>query len=110
MADASLPKLSSAHFYAWSQGLKTGQYYLRTRPSRDAIKFTLNVESLMKTADGSGLFDHMNTKNLTQAEMEKARRVKKRKLNSISNTDKSTENIDLKNGEFKQPAPTKKTI
>lgn len=48
MGEATFTKLSSAHFYAWQQGLKTGQYYLRTRPARDAIKFTLDVESLMK--------------------------------------------------------------
>ena len=39
------------HFYAWKQGLKTGQYYLRTRPARDAIKFTVNVEALLKASD-----------------------------------------------------------
>ncbi len=32
------------HFYAWKNGLKTGMYYLRTRPAADAIKFTLDVE------------------------------------------------------------------
>jgi hypothetical protein len=50
--------------------LKTGQYYLRSRPARDAIKFTLNIESLLKNADKSSLFDHMNTRNMTQAEMD----------------------------------------
>jgi len=29
------------HFYAWKKGLKTGMYYLRTRPAADAIKFTV---------------------------------------------------------------------
>ena len=33
--------LTSMHFYAWKQGLKTGIYYLRSRPAVDAIKFTL---------------------------------------------------------------------
>ena len=33
-------KLTSMHFYAWKQGLKTGQYYLRTRPKADAVAFT----------------------------------------------------------------------
>jgi hypothetical protein len=71
MAEATFTKLSSAHFYSWSLGLKTGQYYLRTRPARDAIKFTLNVESLMKTSDGkSNMFDHMTTKNLSASEMD----------------------------------------
>jgi ribonucleotide reductase alpha subunit len=38
------------HFYAWRQGLKTGMYYLRSRPAADAIKFTVDVEMLLKDA------------------------------------------------------------
>ena len=34
-------KLSSMHFYAWKRGLKTGCYYLRSRPAADAIQFSL---------------------------------------------------------------------
>jgi Flp pilus assembly CpaE family ATPase len=83
MAEPSYNKLTSAHFHAWSLGLKTGQYYLRSRPARDAIKFTLNVESLLKCSDNNNLFEHMNTKNLTQAELDQQRR-KKRKLNEIT--------------------------
>lgn len=41
------------HFYAWKNGLKTGMYYLRSRPAVDAIKFTLNVEELLKATDGN---------------------------------------------------------
>ena len=39
------------HFYGWEKGLKTGQYYLRSRPARDAIKFTVNVEALIAAAE-----------------------------------------------------------
>lgn len=35
-------KLSSMHFYAWSKGLKTGMYYLRSKAAVDPIKFTLS--------------------------------------------------------------------
>ncbi|XP_074559982.1 ribonucleoside-diphosphate reductase large subunit-like [Curcuma longa] len=42
-------KLTSLHFYAWSKGLKTGMYYLRTRAAADAIKFTVDTSSLQKT-------------------------------------------------------------
>lgn len=51
MAEANFGKMTSMHFYAWKKGLKTGQYYLRTRPSIDAIKFTVNVEQLLNAAD-----------------------------------------------------------
>ena len=33
--------LTSVHFHAWSKGLKTGQYYLRTQPKTKAIQFTV---------------------------------------------------------------------
>ena len=41
--------LSSMHFYGWKQGLKTGMYYLRTRPSSKAIQFTLEPETPCET-------------------------------------------------------------
>ena len=40
MAAPTHSKLTSMHFYAWKQGLKTGQYYLRTQPRASAINFT----------------------------------------------------------------------
>lgn len=36
-------KLSSMHLYAWKKGLKTGSYYIRSRPARDAVKFTVST-------------------------------------------------------------------
>lgn len=42
----SYAKLTSMHFYAWKQGLKTGMYYLRTRAAADAIKFTVEKQAL----------------------------------------------------------------
>eukprot|EP00559_Dactyliosolen_fragilissimus_P008373 CAMPEP_0184861524 /NCGR_PEP_ID=MMETSP0580-20130426/6188_1 /TAXON_ID=1118495 /ORGANISM="Dactyliosolen fragilissimus" /LENGTH=812 /DNA_ID=CAMNT_0027359053 /DNA_START=169 /DNA_END=2608 /DNA_ORIENTATION=+ len=46
MAEPNTSKLTSMHFYAWKKGLKTGMYYLRTRPKADAIKFTVDQEQL----------------------------------------------------------------
>ena len=46
MADPSPGKLTSMHFYAWKLGLKTGMYYLRTRPKADAIQFTVDQNAL----------------------------------------------------------------
>ncbi|SPO30956.1 probable RNR1 - ribonucleoside-diphosphate reductase large subunit [Ustilago trichophora] len=36
-------QLTSMHFYGWKKGLKTGTYYLRTKPASNAIQFTLSV-------------------------------------------------------------------
>ena len=40
--DPTIARLSSMHFYAWKRGLKTGIYYLRTKSSVQAIKFTVD--------------------------------------------------------------------
>ena len=37
-------QLTSMHFYGWKKGLKTGSYYLRTRPAANAIQFTVSAE------------------------------------------------------------------
>ena len=47
IGDPDTKKLTSMHFFAYSLGLKTGMYYLRTRPKADAIKFTVDQEQLM---------------------------------------------------------------
>jgi ribonucleoside-diphosphate reductase alpha chain len=49
MEDTNFGKLSSLHFAAWKLGLKTGMYYLRTRPAVDAIKFTIKEAARPKT-------------------------------------------------------------
>ena len=46
MMDATTAKLSSMHFHGWQLGLKTGLYYLRTKAAADAIKFTVDVDTI----------------------------------------------------------------
>lgn len=42
VAAPTFRKLSSMHFYAWSKGLKTGMYYLRSKPASGAKKITVD--------------------------------------------------------------------
>ena len=42
--DPTIRQLTSLHFYAWENALSTGMYYLRTAPSTEAIKFTVEGE------------------------------------------------------------------
>jgi ribonucleoside-diphosphate reductase alpha chain len=44
IAEPNFAKLTSMHFYAWERGLKTGMYYLRTKPAVNAIKFTVDKQ------------------------------------------------------------------
>ena len=48
----SFKLLSSMHFYGWKKGLKTGMYYLRTRPSSKAIQFTIEPEKECVSCSG----------------------------------------------------------
>jgi len=47
LGEPDINKLTAMHFYGWSKGLKTGMYYLRSRPAVDAIKFTVDVKTLI---------------------------------------------------------------
>merc|ERR1711994_679830 len=42
IAEPNFGKMSSMHFYGWESGLKTGMYYLRTKPAAQAIQFTVD--------------------------------------------------------------------
>ncbi|XP_075250147.1 ribonucleoside-diphosphate reductase large subunit-like isoform X1 [Convolutriloba macropyga] len=46
LADTNFGKLTSMHFYGWRIGLKTGMYYLRTKPAANPIQFTVDKQKL----------------------------------------------------------------
>ena len=73
MASPNFGKLSSMHFYAWERGLKTGMYYLRSKASTDAIKFT--VDSKYKNeapakSEEQALTDSMAAARVAQREQQ----------------------------------------
>jgi ribonucleoside-diphosphate reductase alpha chain len=53
VAEPTYSKLTSMHFYAWKQGLKTGCYYLRTKAPVTAQKFTVDPR-LLAAIQGTG--------------------------------------------------------
>tara|TARA_B110000208_G_C11800888_1_gene442269 strand:+ start:11031 stop:13685 length:2655 start_codon:yes stop_codon:yes gene_type:complete len=52
MAKPDVNRLQSCHFYAWKKGLKTGIYYLRSKPASNAIQIT--VDSTQECISCSG--------------------------------------------------------
>lgn len=48
IAKPSRSSISSMHFYGWKAGLKTGSYYLRTKPAANPIQFTVDKTKLKK--------------------------------------------------------------
>jgi ribonucleoside-diphosphate reductase alpha subunit len=52
MEDPTSAKLTSMHFHGWRKGLKTGMYYLRTRPKAKPIQITVPVGPAVPLSTG----------------------------------------------------------
>jgi ribonucleoside-diphosphate reductase alpha subunit len=80
MAEPTFAKMSAMHFYAWKNGLKTGQYYLRSQGAADSIKFTVDVGSLINSTEtGNAQILSALSKNNEANKVKKRIRVKKSK-------------------------------
>uniref|UniRef100_A0A8C2F6A8 Ribonucleoside-diphosphate reductase n=1 Tax=Cyprinus carpio TaxID=7962 RepID=A0A8C2F6A8_CYPCA len=64
IAEPDYGNLTSMHFYGWKQGLKTGMYYLRTKPAANPIQFTLNKEKLKETQKSEGNDEETKERNM----------------------------------------------
>jgi len=53
MAVPDYQKLFSSHMWSWKNGLKTGIYYLRSKPSADATKFTVDPNIQQKANEAN---------------------------------------------------------
>ena len=62
IAQPDYKKLSSMHFYGWKKGLKTGMYYLRTKPKVKADQ----VSILKRKKSTSTINTPVNKSNSTQ--------------------------------------------
>lgn len=53
LPEPTVGKVNSMHFYAWEKGLKTGMYYLRSKPAGSAKKITVEKkpENTQQEAD-----------------------------------------------------------
>ena len=53
----SFKELTSCHFYGWKQGLKTGSYYIRTKPAINPQNFGMSIETEQKLKKESNTED-----------------------------------------------------
>ncbi|EFJ20162.1 hypothetical protein SELMODRAFT_109248 [Selaginella moellendorffii] len=68
MEQPTTTKLTSLHFHAWSGGLKTGMYYLRSQAAADAIKFTVDTASLKVGLFSTVLSSHLFCTRVLQSQ------------------------------------------
>ncbi|XP_073949323.1 ribonucleoside-diphosphate reductase large subunit-like isoform X1 [Choristoneura fumiferana] len=66
VAEPNYGKLTSIHFYAWKMGLKTGMYYLRTKPAVNAIQFTVDKAKAKggRMVNGNGISTEKDEANM----------------------------------------------
>nr|XP_034194872.1 ribonucleoside-diphosphate reductase large subunit [Osmia lignaria] len=88
MAKPSTEKLTSMHFYGWQMGLKTGMYYLRTKPAANALQFTVD-KSKLRNVSTTTANESLNSENENNEEENK---FDTSKTSWIQN--QSTENIE----------------
>ncbi|CAK8567834.1 unnamed protein product [Lathyrus sativus] len=51
MAEPTIEKLTTLHFYAWSKCLKTGMCYLQTQAAEDSLKFAVDTSAFKETSN-----------------------------------------------------------
>lgn len=57
LTNPTFGQLTSMHFYGWKRGLKTGMYYLRTRPAVNAIQFTVSADAIKEAKQSKAAAD-----------------------------------------------------
>ncbi len=65
-----MSKVYASHMYGWKKGLKTGMYYLKSRPSSEAIKFGIDIEIEKNIKDKRGITSRPNIINNRMKEEE----------------------------------------
>jgi ribonucleoside-diphosphate reductase alpha chain len=61
MAKPDFTILTSAHFYGWKRGLKTGMYYLRTTSAVNPIQFGIDITDVMRLTGTTNAIELMTS-------------------------------------------------
>lgn len=86
MAEPTLSKITSSHFYAWEKGLKTGMYYLRTKPISTGAKHLAidmkNEPGIAKKSTQSETDDEKEMRLLNERIAEEMKNIPSKPLDS----------------------------
>ena len=87
-AETSITKLTSMHFFGWRSGLKTGMYYLRTKPAAQAIQFTVDKSRIRMKVSNDVIDNGENLNDFTIIKTREERQLAMAKLEcSLANKD-----------------------
>jgi ribonucleoside-diphosphate reductase alpha chain len=101
MENPTYAKLTSMHFHAWKQGLKTGCYYLRTKAPVMAQKFTVDPR-LLKGIRSESI--DMTEENDSESEEEEVSPEEKKKQERAALRDKLSKEYEQSLKEAKEAA------
>jgi len=91
MAEPDFTFLTSAHFYGWKNGLKTGMYYLRGTPAVDPVSFGIDVNDIKRLTNN---LDPVKAIKDNYATTKLRNRLLERKENSEEPIDNTYDNND----------------
>lgn len=59
MDDPSYWRLTSAHFYGWKSGIKTGMYYMRGAPAVNPIQFGVDMTDILRLSNYANVKEYL---------------------------------------------------
>lgn len=61
MDSPSYVKLTSAHFYGWKNGIKTGMYYMRGAPAVNPIQFGIDMNEMLRLSGFTNIKEYLES-------------------------------------------------
>lgn len=100
--------LTKAHFYGWKQGLKTGSYYIRSKPEVKSASFTYESDKEEHTDHEKS--DHEEPKKTRRKKKTEVEVTELPKIQVVDKVEAVEEAIDKKKNEDKQNGLEKKVV
>lgn len=91
-AEPNFSRITNAHFYAWRSGLKTGMYYLRTRPAIEPIQFSLDKNENGNINNDNSTNDRRDNGNGDNGKDNSSSNTNSVNINNGSNSNSSSSN------------------
>jgi hypothetical protein len=110
VADPNYAKLTSMHFHAWKNGLKTGCYYLRTKAPIMAQKFTVDPRLLAAVSGGAACSASAEGEDEDDNASASASASEDEEASSVSSDDEEQEQEQEKEKKKKEIADFKKRL
>lgn len=80
MDSPSYVRLTSAHFYGWKSGLKTGMYYMRGAPAVNPNQFGIDMTEMLRLSGFTNIRDYLEAQSNSKKRQEQTQLQKPVKM------------------------------